>query len=163
MEMMTIGQIVNTHGIKGEIKVFPLTDDSKRFKKLKSVYVDGIDTKIESVKIGTKVVILKLEGIDTPEQAEKYKLKYLEIDRRDAVKLERGSYFVVDIVGCSVFDTDGLELGTVAKVLNLPSNDVYQIAGEKELLIPALKSVVREINIEDKKIIITPVGEWNAD
>jgi len=163
MEMMTIGQIVNTHGIKGEIKVFPLTDDSKRFKKLKSVYLDGIDTKIESVKIGTKVVILKLEGIDTPEQAVNYKLKYLEIKRQDAVKLDKGSYFVVDIVGCTVFDTNGLKVGEVAKVLNLPANDVYQVAGEKEVLIPALKSVVKEINIEDKKIVIIPVGEWYAD
>ncbi|MDV3427017.1 MAG: ribosome maturation factor RimM, partial [Bacillota bacterium] len=158
MEMMTIGQIVNTHGIKGEIKVFPLTDDSSRFKKLKSVYLEGIETKIESVKIGTKVVILKLSGIDTPEEAEKYKFKYLDIDRRNAVTLAKDSYFVVDIVGCSVFDTNGLRIGEVTKVLNLPSNDVYQVMGDKEILIPALKSVVKEINTVDKKIIIRPVG-----
>jgi len=163
MEMMTIGQIVNTHGVKGEIKVFPLTDDSSRFKKLKSVYLDGIETKIESVKIGTKVVLLKLSGIDTPEEAEKYKFKYLEIDRRNAVKLSKDSYFVVDIVGCSVFDTNGLKIGELTKVLNLPSNDVYQVMGDKEILIPALKSVVKEINTIDKKIIIRPVGEWYED
>lgn len=163
MERMTVGQIVNTHGVKGEIKVFPLTDDSRRFKKLKTVYLDGSEVKIESVKIGAKVVILKLSGIDTPEEAEKYKFKYLEIDRSNAVKLEKDRYFVVDIVGCSVYDTDGLKIGDVIKVLNLPSNDVYQVMGEKEILIPALKSVVQEININDKKIIIRPVGEWNAD
>lgn len=163
MEMMTIGQIVNTHGVKGEIKVFPLTDDSLRFKKLKTVFIEGIEVKIESVKIGTKVVLLKLEGIDTPEEAEKYKLKYLEIDRRNAVKLQKDSYFVVDIVGCSVLDTNGLKLGEVVKVLNLPSNDVYQVMGEKEILIPALKSVVKEINTGNKQIIIRPVGEWYED
>lgn len=163
MDMLNIGQIVNTHGIKGEVKVFPLTDNMERFKKLKTIYIDGAERKIEGIKFQAKVVLLKIEGIESPEEGEKYKLKYIQIDRKNAVKLEKDRYFITDIEDSIVVDTNGVEIGKVTKVMSLPSNDVYEVMGEKEILIPALKSIIKDIDIVAKKITITPIGEWYED
>jgi 16S rRNA processing protein RimM len=159
-ELITIGQIINTHGLNGELKVYPLTDDIRRFRKLEKVLVDGTEMKIVWCKLQTDKVILKLEGIDSIEEAQKYFKKYLEVRREDAVELPEGSYFIADLVGCTVFDSDGNNLGVVYDVLKTGSNDVYWIKEGKELLIPALKDIVLEVDILNRKIVIKPVDIW---
>lgn len=159
-KFLAIGQIINTHGINGEVKVYPLTDDIKRFKNLKKVYIDGEENKVVSCKVQPKVVILKIEGIDSIDEAIKYKQKYIEVPREDAVKLQEGSYFIADIIGCNVTDENGIEYGKIADVIQTKNNDVYWIKEGKELLIPALKNIVVNIDVENKKIIIKPADTW---
>ena len=157
---MSVGQIGKTHGLKGEVKVFPLTDTLERFKKLKSVYIDGEIRKVEGCKLQSDKVILKIEGIDSIEQAELYRNKYLMVSREDAVKLPEGSYYVADLIDCSVYEEDGEELGKVYDVLHTPGNDVYWVKGNKEVLIPVLKHIIVSIDINKRLIIIKPVSEW---
>lgn len=160
-EYITVGQIINTHGLKGEIKIYPLTDDIKRFRKLKNVYIDNKETKITWCKLQSDKIILKLEGIDTIEAAQKLKEKYIEIKREDAVKLPEGRYFITDIMECTVFDETGKELGKVTNVIQTGSNDVYSVKGKDEdILIPALKSIVTKIDIENQTIVIKPLDTW---
>jgi len=160
-EFLAVGQIINTHGIKGEVKVYPLTDDAKRFRKLETVYIDGIQRKISWCKIQPDTVILKIEGIETPEEAYKYKDKYIEIKRENAVKLENDRYFVADIIGSRVIDENNKELGNVFDVIVTGSNDVYWVKGKEEVLVPALKSVIIKMDMESKLIIIKPVESWS--
>ncbi|OFI07705.1 ribosome maturation factor RimM [Clostridium acetireducens DSM 10703] len=157
---LSVGQIINTHGIKGEVKVYPLTDDINRFKKLKRIYIDGIEMNVLECKIQNKKVILKIEGIDTVEKANKHRNKYIEVAREDAVKLPESSYYIADIIGCNVLDENGFEFGKVYDVIKTGSNDVYWVKGKKEVLIPALKSVVVKIDIEREEIIIKPLEVW---
>ena len=160
-EYITVGQIINTHGLKGEIKIYPLTDDIKRFRKLKNVYIDHKETKITWCKLQSDKIILKLEGIDTIEAAQKLKEKYIEIKREDAVKLPEGRYFITDIMECTVFDETGKELGKVTNVIQTGSNDVYSVKGKDvDILIPALKSIVTKIDIENQTIVIKPLDTW---
>jgi 16S rRNA processing protein RimM len=159
-DFMSVGQIGKTHGLKGEVKVFSLTDSLERFKSLKSVYIDGEVRKIEGCKLQADKAILKIEGIDSIEQAETYRNKYLMVSREDAIKLPEGSYYVADIIDCDVFDDAGEELGKVFDVLNTPGNDVYWVKGKKEVLIPVLKDIVVSIDIDKRVIIIKPVNEW---
>jgi 16S rRNA processing protein RimM len=159
-EFLAIGQIINTHGIKGEVKVYPLTDDIKRFRKVKTAYIDGVCKNIIWCKIQSNKVILKIEGIDSIEEAEKYKNKYIEVSRNEAVELSEGEYFIADIIGCKVFDKNNIELGEVYDVIKTGSNDVYWVKGKKEILVPALKNIILDINIIENKIIIKPLEEW---
>ncbi|ERK30580.1 ribosome maturation factor RimM [Clostridium intestinale] len=162
-QFLNVGQIVNTHGVKGEVKVFPLTDDPMRFKKLKKVIIDNKEVQILSYKFQKDRVILQLEGVDTMDDAIRLKGKYLKVSREDAVKLPKDTYFIADLIGCSVFDTDETPLGEVYDVIKTGSNDVYWVKGIKELLIPVLKEIVLDINVEDKKIVIKPVKEWQDE
>ena len=159
LEYLSIGQIVNTHGIKGEIKVFPLTDDASRFDKLKEIYIESKDEmtkyQIESIKHLKNTVILKLKGIDTMNDSEKLRNLYIKVGRWDAVRLPKDSFFICDIVESDVFDIHGELLGKLADVLQTGANDVYIVKDDKrEILIPALKSVVKEIDLQNKKIIV---------
>ena len=160
-EFLAVGQIINTHGIKGEVKVYPLTDDAKRFRKLETVYIDGIERKISWCKIQPDKIILKIEGIETPEEAYKYKDKYIEIKRENAVKLENDRYFVADIIGSRVIDENNKELGNVFDVIVTGSNDVYWVKGKEEVLVPALKSVIIKMDMANKLIIIKSVESWS--
>ncbi|MBW6409758.1 ribosome maturation factor RimM [Clostridium weizhouense] len=162
-ELFKIGQIINTHGIKGEVKVYPLTDDVKKFKKLKTVLINGEERKIQSVKFQKDRVILKIEGIDSMNDAETYKQKYIETPRNEQQPLEEDTYYIVDLIGCDVYDTEGVELGKIFDVINTPNNDVYWIKQPKELLIPVLKDIVLDIDITEKKIVIKPVGQWQDE
>jgi 16S rRNA processing protein RimM len=162
-DLVTIGQIINTHGVKGEVKVFPLTDDMKRFRKLKTIIVDEQEIEVIWCKLQTDKVILKLNGIDTMEVAEKYKTKYIKVKREDAVKLPKGRYFVVDIIGCKVVDENNKEIGNVSEVIFTGSNEVYWIKGTKDILIPALEDIVLNIDIDNKIITIKPLEVWNYE
>ena len=162
-EILRVGKIVNTHGLKGEVKVIPLTDDPKRYNELEFVLIDGVKRNIEGCKYQKDRVIVKVEGINSIEEAEKYKNKYMEIPREYAVPLEEDTYYIADIIGCSVYDTEGKNLGEVYDVIQTKNNDVYWIRKPKELLIPVLLDIVMDIDVENKKIVIKPVGEWQDE
>lgn len=162
-EYLQIGKIVNTHGIRGEMKLIPLTDDPGRFDELDWVYVekDGMHKyNIESVKYFKGMVIIKLEGVDNPEAAASFKEHFLLVDRQNAVKLPEDTFFICDILGSRVYDENGSELGILHDVLQTGSNDVYIVKGSGgEILIPALKSVIRRVSPEQKRIdVIVPKG-----
>lgn len=159
LEYLSIGQIINTHGLRGAVKVYPLTDDISRFEKLKEVYVeenDGIvKYKVESVKFLSSTVSVKLKGIDSEEAANKLRGSYIKVDRKSAVKLPKDTYFICDLIDLEVYDEKGLLLGTVKDVLQTGSNDVYVIQSSgKDILIPALKDIVKKIDLENKKILV---------
>jgi 16S rRNA processing protein RimM len=167
MQRVTIGQISKVRGIKGEMVVVPLTDDTKRFSLLEKVLVskDEKITQFEVEKVRTElktkklkeVVLLKLKGVESPEEAKKLVGSFLEIEKEDVIKLPKGRYFIFDIIGLKVITTDEKELGTVKEVISLPANDVYVVQGEKkEYDIPALKEVVKKIDLEKKVMIIEP-------
>lgn len=163
VDVLKVGKIVNTHGLKGEMKVIPLTDDPKRYKELEVVLIDGVERKILGCKFQKDRVIVKIEGVDSIEEAEKYKNKYMEIHREDAVELEEDCYFIADLIGCEVVDTEGKNLGKIYEVLQTKNNDVYWIREPKELLIPVLLEIVLDIDMENRKITIKPVGEWQDE
>lgn len=158
-----VGQIVNTHGIKGEVKVFPLTDDVNNFKRYKKVLVGDQWMNIEGVKFQKDRVILKLEGITDMNEAETYKQKYLSIPREEEPELDEDTYYISDLIGCTVYDINGKDLGKIYDVIQTKNNDVYWIEKPKQLLIPVLRDIVLEVDIEEKKVIIKPVGEWQDE
>ena len=153
-----IGVISSTHGIRGEVKVFPTTDDPKRFKKLKEVILDTgkeeLVLKIQGVKFFKKFVILKFEGYDNINDIEKYKGKSLCVERKDAVPLKKDEYFIADLTGCLVVDEEGKELGILKEVLETGANDVYVVGTPegKELLFPAIRECIRKVDIQKQLI-----------
>ena len=155
MQRLEIGQIVNTFGIKGFVKVKPFTDDILRFDNLKSVYIKEKQYEIEDVKYHKDMVLLKFKDIDKIEDAENLKNLYLEIDRKDGV-LEEGAYYIVDLLGLDVITDAGKLLGKIDDIYNTGSNDIYVVKDElgKQILLPAIKDVIKQINLEEKKIIV---------
>lgn len=162
-EFFKVGQIVNTHGVKGEVKVMCLTDDPQNFKRYKKVFVEDKWMNILGVKFQKDRVILKLEGINNMDEAETYKRKYVMVLRENEPELPEDTFYVVDLIGCNVFDTEGKDLGKVYDVIQTKNNDVYWIREPKELLIPVLRDIVLEVTPEEKKIVIRPVGEWQDE
>ena len=156
---LEVGQIVNTFGIKGELKVTPFTDDINRFDDLKKVYVKTRKEdklyKVENVRYHKNMVLLKLEGIENPEQGELLKNAYLEIDREDAIPLEEGQYFIVDLIGLEVYTDEGKLLGKVDDIYNTGANDIYVVKDElgKQILLPGIKDVIKEVKLEDRIIV----------
>ena len=159
-EYFEVGQIVNTFGIKGQVKVKPFTDDLERFEELKSVLVEKgkelMEMQIEEVKYQQTVVLLKLKGIEDMNMAEKLKGCYLKIKREDARKLPNDTYFIADLIGLNVYTEDGILLGKVDDIYNNKSNDIYVIKDElgKQILLPAIKDVIKHIDIENEKITV---------
>ncbi len=162
MDYIKVGWITNTHGIKGELKIHPLTDDINRFDDLKKVYLGNnkVAAEIERVKYIKGWVILKFKEFNNINEVLQYKGDYIYIDERDRVELPEDHFFIFDIIDCSVYTTKGEKVGLVVDVLQYASNDVYVVKdhnNEKEYLIPAVKEFVVEVDVEDKKIIIDPI------
>ena len=130
---------------------------------MKTVLIDGKEIRVTEVSVGSDRAILKLQGIDTLEQAETLRKKTLVVPRDEAVELEDDAYFIEDLKDCTVFDTEGTLLGQISDVIVTGSNDVYWIKQPKELLIPALKNIVTEVNIKEEKVIIRPILEWSYE
>ena len=157
--MLRVGVFANTHGIRGEIKVYPTTDDMTRFKKLKTIYLDtGLETKkldIQSIKFFKNMVILKFKGIDNINDIEKYKGKDLLITREQAVPLEEDEYFICDIIDAKVVTEDGQDYGILKEVLQTGANDVYVVETTqgKEVLLPVIPDCVLSIDVEQKIVI----------
>lgn len=159
-DLLQVGVISSTHGIKGEVKVFPTTDDAKRFNELKEVFLDTGREKrpleIEGVKFFKQFVILKFKGIDNINDIEKYKGKSLYIAREHAVELKEDEYFVADLVDMEVILEDGSHFGILTDVMKTGANDVYCIQTKQhgEVLIPAIKECIRKVDIDEKKMTI---------
>ncbi|MCI9286546.1 MAG: 16S rRNA processing protein RimM [Clostridia bacterium] len=159
-QLMEIGQIVNTYGIKGFLKVVPYTDDITRFEKLNNIYIQtkkSLETvTIEEVKYAKNLVLLKIKGIDNINDAEIYKNCYIKIDRSDAVELPEDSYFIIDLIGIKVYTDEGEALGDVIDVFPTGANDVYVVKNElgKQVLLPAIGDVIKNVDIQNKKMIV---------
>ena len=159
-EYFEIGQIVNTNGLKGVIKVKPFTDDIKQFENFESIYIQKknelIEFKIEKVTYVKQMVLLKLKGIDDINEAEKYRNLYLKVERDVLPKLPQDSYYIVDLQGCDVVTEEGESLGKVDDFFSTGSNDVYVVKNElgKQILLPAIKDVIKTVDIPNKKIIV---------
>ena len=160
VKYLEIGQIVNTFGIKGMVKVKPFTDDIKRFDKLETIYIEQQKVKkeyqIEEVKYHKNMVLIKFKGIDTIEKAEELRQSYILIDREKEEPLKEGVYYIVDLIGLEVYTDEGKLLGKVDDIFNTGSNDVYVVKDElgKEILLPGIPEVLKNIDIEGKKITV---------
>lgn len=158
--MLRVGVISSTHGVRGEVKVYPTTDDLERFLDLEEVILDTgrerLPLKIENVKFFKNMVILKFKGYDNINDIEKYKGRDLYITRDQAVELEEDEYFIADLIGMSVVAEDGTVLGTLADVMPTGANDVYVVRTEngKELLIPAIKECILNVDVEERAMRI---------
>lgn len=155
-----IGQIVNTNGLKGMLKVKPFTDDIKEFEEFGTIYIQKkaelIEFKIQMVRYVKNMVLLKLEGIDDINEAEKYRNLYLKVDRSKMPKLPEDSYYIVDLIDCEVVTIEGENLGKVDDVFSTGSNDVYVVKNElgKQILLPAIGEVIKKVDIPNKKITV---------
>ncbi len=153
-DFLQVGVITSTHGIRGEVKVFPTTDDPKRFKRLKEVILDTgkerITLEVEGVKFFKQFVILKFKGIDNINDVEKYRRASLLVARENAVRLQKDEYFIADLIGLIVQNEDGDRIGILKDVIETGANDVYSIELDdgRELLLPAIKQCVLDVDIE---------------
>ena len=152
-DLLQVGVITTTHGVRGEVKVFPTTDDPARFKKLKNVILDTgkekLELEIAGVKFFKNMVILKFKGIDDIK-------KSLYVTRENAVKLKKDEYFIADLIGMKVSTDEGEELGTLSDVMQTGANDVYVISmtdGE-EVLIPAIRDCIRDVDVEQGQMCV---------
>lgn len=153
-DLLKVGIISSTHGIKGEVKVFPTTDDPQRFKKLKNVLLDSgkekRNLKIQGVKFFKQFVILKFEEINDINDVEKYKGCSLYVTRDQAVELEKDEYFIADLIGLTVTAEEEKLVGTLKDVIETGANDVYviELSDGRELLLPAIKECVLSVDLE---------------
>lgn len=159
-DFLQIGVISSTHGIKGEVKIFPTTDDVNRFKKIKEVYLDtGKERMIlhpESVKFFKQFVILKFKEFNNINEIEQYRNKSLLVDREHAVHLKKDEYFIADLIGLKVITDEEEQLGILKDVLQTGANDVYvvEMSNGKEVLLPAIKECVLNVDIEAGEVLV---------
>lgn len=157
-----VGVIASTHGLHGEVNVFPTTEDPNRFKKLKKVTLhtkrgEEIELDVQSAKFFKKFVIVKFKQFNDINEVEKLKGCELTIERKDAIKLQPGEYYCADLIGLSIVDEEGKVLGTLVDVIQTGANDVYEMKredGEENVLIPAIKDCILDVDIENKQIKI---------
>lgn len=159
-KQLQVGAISSTHGVRGEVKVFPTTDDVTRFRQLKKVYLDTgremLPLEIQNVKFFKQFAILKFKGIDNINDIEKYRGKSLMIDREDAVDLDEDEYFIADMIGMKVCTEDGSEFGTLKDVMETGANDVYIIDSPEygEVLIPAIRECILDVDMDEDRMTI---------
>ena len=158
-QFLQVGVISSTHGLRGEVKVFPTTDDAARFQTLKNVVLDTgrekLDLEIQSVRFFKQFVIVKFKGIDNINDIEKYKGKSLFVTRENAVELEEDEYYIGDLIGMEVYTDDSEErFGVLKDVMETGANEVYIITSENhgEVLLPAIHEFILDIDVEAKKM-----------
>ena len=155
---ITIGDMPTPWGLKGEIKIRPLTDFPERFNAGQPVYIDGTAYIIEKRTQHRGAVIIKLNGIDTPEAASRLRHKTIDIPESEIQPLPEGQYYRFDIIGLEVWTTGGELLGTLSDILTTAGNDVYVVkTGKKDILIPAIKDVVKSIDLKNQRIVIEAI------
>lgn len=158
--MLRVGVITTTHGIRGEVKVFPTTDDPNRFRVLKNAYLDLgkelMPVQLEGVKYFKQMVILKFKEINSCDEANLYRNKDILVDRDEAVPLAEGEYYICDLIGLPVVSEEGESIGVLTDVMETGANDVYEVkrSDNTTVLIPAIKDCIREINPKEKRIVI---------
>ena len=159
-DFFRIGVITKPHGLKGEVKVFPTTDDAKRFKKLKKCIIrtkkGDIEAEKKSCKFFKNLVILSFVGYDDINEVEAFRNCDIYVSREDAIPLEEGEYYISDVIGSDVYEDNDNHLGTITDVLQTGANDVFIVAMEngRELLVPVINDCVIEIDTENKKVIV---------
>lgn len=157
-----VGVIASTHGLQGEVNVFPTTEDPSRFKKLKNVTLhtqrgEEMELDVVSARFFKKFVIVKFKQFDNINDVEKFRGCELTIDRKDAIKLKPGEYYCADLIGLGIYDEDGNELGTLSEILQTGANDVYEMTkkdSDEKIYIPAIKECIKSIDMQDRKITI---------
>lgn len=163
MDLIAIGRISKPIGTRGEVKVLPLTHDKQRFVNLPAAWL-GHDAanvelkKILKVRIDAKQVVLNFNGIETIEEAEKIRDLYLFIPKDDVVKLQNGSYFVDDVIGCEVVTEQQVNVGVITDLLSLRMNDLWVVKKDtKEILIPAVKAIIRQVDVKNRRVTINAI------
>ena len=161
MGYTVIGKITNSHGVKGDIKIFPLTDDPDRFFSLKKAYIGEIKEEVfpEDPRIHKGMILIRLKGMEDINKILRFKGQYIYVLDDDRIKLPEGRYFISDLIGCEVYDMTERKLGTIKDVLQGAANDVYVIDGGNgmEYLIPAVERFIVSVNIADNKIQVDPI------
>lgn len=152
-QFLEAGQIVNTHGIKGEVRIVPWADDAAFLKKFKTFYIDNQPVRVLQSRVHKEMLIAQLEGITDINAAMPLKNKVIMIDRKDA-RLPKGAFFIQDILGAKVVDESGAEIGKLTDVLDLPRGQVYEVKGETDHLIPAVPEFVLDVNVEESVITV---------
>lgn len=157
-EFLRVGVITSVHGVHGEVKVFPTTDDADRFRVLKNAFLDTKQGKkqveIGGVKFFKNMVILKIKGLDDRNEAEKLKGIDILVDRENAVPLEEGEFYICDIIGADVITDEDVRLGELTDVLETGANDVYVVTPEngKDILLPAIDECILDVDPENKVV-----------
>lgn len=161
--LVAVGQILRGVGIRGEVKLLSLSQDASRFKKLGAVRVGKNESEtqklvVESVRFLPTSVVLKFEGIDSRTQADQFRGQFVYVPQREAVKPSKGSFFIHDIMGMKVMKEDGMVVGTVKEVYQLPANDVWVVEQDaREIMLPAIKDVIKSVDVERGVIVIRPM------
>jgi len=161
--MIAVGRITRGVGLKGELNVALLTDSSERFEKLKTVWIGTEESlagkhAVAAVRMTNSAVVLKIKDIDSRTAADAFRGQIVFVASRDAVAPKKGSYFIHDIVGMSVETEAGERVGTLQEVMQLPANDVWVVVdGGKEFLIPAIKDVIRSVDVQRRRVVIRPL------
>jgi 16S rRNA processing protein RimM len=163
IKRVTIGQIARVRGVKGEMVVIPLSNDPDRFLKLTEITLTKGTSirqfRIEEIRKLHSNILLKLKGIQTPEEAKSLVGGFLEIEKEHLSQLPEGNYYIFEIVGLEVKDTKGKMIGKVKEVISLPANDVYVVRGEKrDYDIPAIREIIKSIDLKNKVMIIEPMA-----
>lgn len=159
-DLLQVGVITGTHGLKGEVKVFPTTDDKERFLDLEEVLLDTgeelLELKVEYCKFFKKFVFVKFEGLDDINEVEKYKRCPLLVTRDNAVELEEDEYFVADLLGLTIIDDSGVTIGKLENVIETGANDVYEVLTEDggRILLPAIKECILDVDMEEGIILV---------
>ena len=158
-EFFQVGIYTNTHGIRGEIKVFPTTDDPRRFRKMKHVILrtekGDRDLEIESVRFAKQLILMKFRGIDSINDIERFKGSGLYVPREEAIPLKKGEHYIADMIGLAVTTDEGEDLGTLTEVIRTGANDVYVAEKDgRELLIPAIRDCILEVDVEGGRMVV---------
>lgn len=154
-EYIEIGEIVRAHGINGDLKIKKLTSDTERFKKLKLVYIEGKPYKIMQLRDAGDFVFLRFSGVTNRNEAEALKGKFISIDRVNAIDLQEGEYFIVDLIGSEIVTVNGEKLGVIKDISSFGSADVIEAEGERgKFGFPFLNKLVFKIDIEAKLFIV---------
>lgn len=159
-QFFQVGVISSTHGVHGEVKVYPTTDDPRRFLKLKEVLLDTpkgyLTLQVEKVRFFKQMVIVKFKGYDTIEAIQMYRNRGLYVPREQAVPLEEDEYYVADLLGMEVYLEDGEIFGKIRDVMQTAANDVYVIASVNhgEVLVPAIADCIKNVSVENNKMVI---------
>ena len=159
-DLLQIGVITTTHGVRGEVKVFPTTDDPMRFKKLKQVILDTgkeqIELEVAGARFFKNLVILKFKGIDNINDIEMYKGRDLWVPREEAQELDEDEYYIGDLIGMEVVLEDNTHFGTLKDVMETGANDVYVVetSDGEEILLPAIRDCILDVNVEEKRMTV---------
>ena len=156
-ELLEAGKIINTHALKGEVRIFPYCDSADFLCDVKKLYIDGESYKINAARVHKGQALIKFKGVNSIEEAEALLGKLVYFDKKD-IQLEEGQFFIEDIIGLTVEDIDTGEIyGKVTEVFTTGANDVFEVTGDRVLLVSKIDQVVLEINLKEEKILIRPL------